>query len=70
MAHSNFPIGYIWTQPTTSFFITEDYIYTKGDNNNYVDPPVEKTLVVGELVDHIPEYHFIKRWLAESILEL
>lgn len=50
--------------------ITEDYVYTRGDNNNYVDPPVEKNLVVGELIDHIPEYHFVKRWLAVSILEL
>ena len=50
--------------------ITEKFVYTKGDNNDYVDPPVEKTFVVGELVDHIPEYHFVKRWLAESILEL
>lgn len=48
--------------------IDEDYVYAKGDNNDYVDSPIEHEYVIGELVDHVPGYNVLKRWLVEMIL--
>jgi signal peptidase I len=48
--------------------ITDGYIMTKGDNNVYLDPPIESEYVIGELVGTIPKYNTVKIWFVAEIL--
>jgi len=48
--------------------IDDDFVYAKGDNNQIIDDPIAQRYVIGELVDHIPEYNFVKKWFVEMIL--
>jgi len=49
-------------------YIDDDYILTKGDNNEEIDAIVQEEYIIGELVDHIPQYNFIRLWIVERIL--
>jgi len=48
--------------------ITDEYIITKGDNNIYLDSPIELEYIIGELVDSISKYNTVKIWFVAEIL--
>lgn len=68
--NGNYEVGDIVTYKNGNDFIThrvvsidDDYIITKGDNNNVNDNPIDKSLVVGKVIKILPKVGIWKKVL-------